>query len=175
MLRTVCGQAIGANKHHMLRIYLQSCWIILLGFTMLLLPLFLFTTPILRILGQFEDVSQLSERVSLWCIPLQFSFPFYFSILRYLLAQRKKSIITWSAIVGTIIFVLLNWIFMMKWNMGLNGALVSLDIGLWIPTIIQFLYVTFGGCPVAWNGFSREDFCEIWPFLKLSIASGVTK
>lgn len=172
-LGTLCGQAVGANKHHMLGIYLQRSWIVLLGFSVLLLPLFLFTTPILRLLGQSEDVSQLSGRVALWCIPLHFSFPFYFAIQRYLISQRKNSIISWSAAVGTIVSVLLNWLFVLKWNMGLNGALVSLDIGWWIPAIIQFLYVTCGGCPLTWTGFSREAFCEIWPFLKLSVASGV--
>eukprot|EP00253_Pinus_taeda_P025060 PITA_25060 len=172
-LGTLCGQAVGANKHHMLGIYLQRSWIVLLGFSVLLLPLFLFTTPILRLLGQSEDVSQLSGRVALWCIPLHFSFPFYFAILRYLLAQRKNSIIGWSAAVGTVVSVLLNWLFVLKWNMGLNGALASLDIGWWIPAIIQFMYVTCGGCPLTWTGFSREAFCDIWPFLKLSVASGV--
>eukprot|EP00253_Pinus_taeda_P011116 PITA_11116 len=172
-LGTLCGQAVGANKHHMLGIYLQRSWIALLGFSVLLLPLFLFTTPILRLLGQSEDVSQLSGRVALWCIPLHFSFPFYFAIQRYLISQRKNSIIAWSAAVGTVVSVLLNWLFVLKWNMGLNGALASLDIGWWIPAIIQFLYVTCGGCPLTWTGFSRQAFCEIWPFLKLSVASGV--
>ena len=51
VLGTLCGKSFGANKHHMLRIYLQCSWIVLLGFTMLLLHLFQFTTPILVLLG----------------------------------------------------------------------------------------------------------------------------
>lgn len=172
-LATLCGQAFGANKHYMLGIYLQRSWIVLLGFAVLLLPLFLFTTSILRLLGQPEDVAQLSGRVALWCIPLHFSFPFYYAIRRYLISQRKNSIIAWSAAVGTVVSVLLDWLFVLKWNMGLNGALASLDIGWWIPAIIQFLYVTCGGCPLTWPGFSREAFYELWPFLKLSVSSGV--
>lgn len=172
-LGTLCGQAFGANKHHMLGIYLQRSWIVLTGFAVLLLPLYLFITPILRLLGQTEDVAQLSGTVALWCIPLHFSFPFYFAIQRYLISQRKNVIVAWSAVVGTIVSILLNCLFVLKLNMGLNGALVSLDIGWWIPAIIQFLYVICGGCPLTWTGFSREAFDELWPFIKLSASSGV--
>ena len=57
--------------------------------------------------------------------------------------------------------------------MGLYGALASLDIGWWIPTIIQFLYIVSGRCPLTWTGLSREAFYEIWPFVKLSVSFGV--
>ncbi|GLJ07622.1 hypothetical protein SUGI_0071120 [Cryptomeria japonica] len=57
--------------------------------------------------------------------------------------------------------------------MGLDGALISLNVAWWMPVIIQYVYVTCGWCPDAWKGYSKEAFVDIWPFLKLSIASGV--
>jgi MATE family multidrug resistance protein len=51
VLGTLCGQTFGPNQHHMLKIYLQRSWIVLLRFAVLLFLVFLFITPILRFLG----------------------------------------------------------------------------------------------------------------------------
>lgn len=171
-LGTLCGQAVGAKKHHMLGIYLQRSWIVQIGLAVLFLPSFIFTVPILRFLGQPEDIAELSGRVALWCIPLYLSLPFSCTMSGYLSSQSKNVIVAGSAAVGAIITVFLDWILILKWNMGIWGALVSLNIGSWVPAILSFLYVTCGGCPFTWTGFSMEAFCELWPFLKLSVASG---
>ncbi|XP_015072795.1 protein DETOXIFICATION 27-like [Solanum pennellii] len=82
-LETLCGQAYGAKKHHMLGIYMQRSWIVITICCILLLPMYLFATPILKALGQPNDVAELSGVVALWFIPLQFSFAFQFTIQRY--------------------------------------------------------------------------------------------
>jgi MATE family multidrug resistance protein len=172
VIETVCGQAFGAKKHSMLGIYLQRSWIVVLGLAALLLPSFIFTVPILRFLGQPEDIAELSGRAVLWCIPLYLSMPFSCTMGGYLSSQSKNMIVAGSAAVGTVITALLNWIWILNWNMGLWGALVSLNIGCWVPPILSFFYISCGGCPFTWTGFSMEAFCELWPFLKLSVASG---
>lgn len=43
-LETLCGQAFGAKQHHMLGVYLQRSWIVLILSAVLLLPLFFFTS-----------------------------------------------------------------------------------------------------------------------------------
>lgn len=173
VLETLCGQAFGARKHSMLGIYLQRSWIVLFGLAGLLVPIFIFTVPIFRFLGQPEDIAELSGRTALWCIPLYLSFPFSCTLEGYLSSQSKNMIVAGSAAIGTVITALLNWILVLNWNMGLWGALVSLNIGCWVPPILSFLYVSCGGCPFTWTGFSMEAFCELWPFVKLSVASGV--
>ncbi|KAL0461384.1 UNVERIFIED_CONTAM: protein DETOXIFICATION 27 [Sesamum latifolium] len=51
-LETLCGQAYGAKKYHMLGVYLQRSWIVLFLCCVVMLPLFFFATPILKLLGQ---------------------------------------------------------------------------------------------------------------------------
>ncbi|KAH9312405.1 hypothetical protein KI387_027440, partial [Taxus chinensis] len=172
-LGTLCGQAYGAHKEHMLGVYMQRSWIVLSGFAIAILPIYIFTTPLLKLLGQPDNIAELSARVSLWCIPMHFSFVFYYTLSRFLQSQAKNFITAWSSALGAVFNVLLCWLFVSKWSMGLDGALISLNVAWWTPVIIQYVYVTCGWCPDAWTGYSMEAFADIWPFFKLSVASGV--
>ncbi|CAK9169703.1 unnamed protein product [Ilex paraguariensis] len=60
-LETLCGQAYGAKKYHMLGVYMQRSWIVLFACCLLLLPIYIFATPVLKLLGQPSDVAELSE------------------------------------------------------------------------------------------------------------------
>ncbi|GLJ07621.1 hypothetical protein SUGI_0071090 [Cryptomeria japonica] len=172
-LGTLCGQAYGAHREHMLGIYMQCSWIVLIGFAVTILPIYVFTTPLLKLLGQPDDIADLSAKVSLWCIPMHFSFVFYYTLNRFLQSQSKNFIAAWSSTLGAFFNIILCWLLISKWSMGLYGALISLNIAWWTTMIIQYVYVTCGWCPDTWKGYSKEAFVDIWPFLKLSTASGV--
>ncbi|KAI3965324.1 hypothetical protein MKW92_016556 [Papaver armeniacum] len=49
-LETLCGQAFGAKQYHMLGVYMQRSWIILGVTCLVVLPIYVFATPILRFL-----------------------------------------------------------------------------------------------------------------------------
>ncbi|KAH9312406.1 hypothetical protein KI387_027441, partial [Taxus chinensis] len=172
-LGTLCGQAYGAEKEEMLGVYMQRSWIVISGFSVVIMPMYIFATPLLKLLGQPDDIAELSGRVSLWCIPIHFAFILYYTISRYLQAQSKNFITAWAAALGTVFNVLLCWLFVTKWKMGLDGALLSLNVAWWTPGIIQYIYVTCGWCPNAWTGYSLLAFEDMWHFLKLSLASGI--
>lgn len=82
-LETLCGQAFGAKKYYMLGVYMQRSWIVLFACCVLLLPLYTFASPFLKLLGQADDLAELSGVVSLWMIPLHFSFAFQFPLQRF--------------------------------------------------------------------------------------------
>ncbi|XP_057834444.1 protein DETOXIFICATION 27 isoform X2 [Cryptomeria japonica] len=172
-LGTLCGQAYGAQRQEILGIYMQRSWIILSSSTVALTPFYFFTTPILKLCGQPDDIAKLSGKVSLWCIPMLFCFVLFFTLNRFLQSQSKNFVTAWSSALGVVFNVLSCWLFVSKWSMGLEGALISLNVGWWTPVIVQYVYVTCGWCPDAWTGYSMEAFEDIWPFLKLSVASGV--
>ncbi|KAL1352285.1 hypothetical protein AAHE18_06G155600 [Arachis hypogaea] len=73
-LETLCGQAYGAKKYEMLGIYLQRSWIILFMTSLLLLPIFIFTAPLLKFLGQEKTIAEVAGSISLWSILVVFSF-----------------------------------------------------------------------------------------------------
>ncbi|KAG5617060.1 hypothetical protein H5410_016884 [Solanum commersonii] len=69
-LETLCGQAFGAGQIH---IYTQRSMIILLLSTFLLLPIYIFTTPILQFLGQHHDTAVVVGKFTMLIIPELFS------------------------------------------------------------------------------------------------------
>ncbi|KAK7353032.1 hypothetical protein VNO80_18464 [Phaseolus coccineus] len=172
-LETLCGQAFGAKRYHMLGIYMQRSWIVLFLCCFLLLPFYVFATPLLKFLGQPDDVAEWSGVVAVWLIPLHFSFAFQFPLQRFLQCQLKTAVIAWVSLVGLVVNVVTSWLLVYVWDFGLYGAAISLDISWWVLVLGMYAYTAYGGCPLTWTGFSLEAFSGLWEFLKLSSASGV--
>ncbi|KAK8921263.1 Protein TRANSPARENT TESTA 12 [Platanthera zijinensis] len=171
-LETLCGQAFGAKQSHMLGIYLQRSWIVLFLTTLLLLPLFIFTAPILRLLGQEESIAVAAGRLSLWFVPIIISFVFSFTFQMFLQSQSKNRIVSYLAAASFGLHILLSWISVSKLAMGVAGAMGSMILALWITVLGQFLFILCGGCPDTWKGFSWMAFHDLWPVIRLSISSG---
>ncbi|XP_020261983.1 protein DETOXIFICATION 21-like [Asparagus officinalis] len=171
-LETLCGQAYGAKQHHMLGVYLQRSWIVLIICTTLLLPLFIFTAPILRFLGQEQSIASMAGTFSLWFIPIIYSFVFSFTFQMYLQSQSKNRIIAYLAALSLILHISLSWITVTKLHMGVFGAMGSMVLAMWIPIFGQFAFLLCGGCPDTWTGFSWIAFKDLWPVIRLSLSSG---
>ncbi|KAG8647994.1 protein DETOXIFICATION 21 isoform X2 [Manihot esculenta] len=171
-LETLCGQSYGAKQYHMLGIYLQRSWIVLTMCAICLLPLFIFTTYILRALGQDESIVEVAGNISLWLIPVMFSFIPSFTCQMYLQAQSKNMIIAYLAAFSLSIHILLSWLLTVKYKFGIPGAMASTILAYWIPNIGQLAFVTCGGCPETWKGFSFLAFKDLFPIIKLSLSSG---
>ncbi|KAG1334604.1 protein DETOXIFICATION 27 [Cocos nucifera] len=172
-LETLCGQAFGAKKYHMLGIYMQRSWIVLFLCAVLLLPMYFFATPILILMGQPPELAAVAGKVSIWFIPLHFSFVFLFPLQRFLQSQLKNSINAYISAVAMVVHIFVSWLFVSKLQFGLIGTAATLNFSWWVAAVLQFLYVSCGGCPHSWHGFSMEAFSGLWEFLKLSAASGV--
>ncbi|KAM0021871.1 putative multi antimicrobial extrusion protein [Helianthus debilis subsp. tardiflorus] len=97
-LETLCGQAYGAKNYRMLGVYLQRSWIVLFVCCIVLLPLYIFASPVLKLLGQPEDIAELSGVVSMSLIPLHFSLCFQFPLQRLQLG-----------LVGTVVTLNFSW------------------------------------------------------------------
>ncbi|XP_062096005.1 protein DETOXIFICATION 27-like isoform X4 [Humulus lupulus] len=172
-LETLCGQAYGAKKYHMMGIYVQRSWIVLFISSVLLVPMFLFPTPILKLIGQTEAVAEKTGVVAKWLIPFHLSFPFQFSLQRFLQSQLKTAPIAWvsGGVIG--LHVILSWVFVYKLRIGLVGAALTIDFAWWLSVFGMLGYTVYGGCPETWTGLSSQAFVGLWDFFKLSLASGV--
>ncbi|KAL3819633.1 hypothetical protein ACJIZ3_005538 [Penstemon smallii] len=171
-LETLCGQAYGANQHHMLGIYLQRSWIVLIITSTLLLPVYIFASPILKSLGQDEIISKEAGTIALWFVPVIYSFVVSFSCQMFLQAQSKNMIITYLAAFSLAIHVLFSWLLTVKYEFGVTGAMVSTILAYWIPNVGQLIFVISGGCSETWKGFTTLAFKDLWPVVKLSLSSG---
>lgn len=172
-LETLCGQAFGAKKYYMLGVYMQRSWIVLFLCCILLLPLYLFASPFLKLLGQPKDVSEMSGLVSILMIPLHFSFAFQFPMQRFLQSQLRNMVIAWVSLVALVVHVFVSWLFVYRWQLGVVGTAITLNFSWWVLVLGLFGYTVCGGCPLTWTGFSMEAFSGLWEFTKLSAASGV--
>ncbi|KAL9245570.1 hypothetical protein vseg_019206 [Gypsophila vaccaria] len=172
-LETLCGQAYGARQHHLLGIYMQRSCLVLFGCALLLLPIFICASPLLKMLGQSVDVAERTGFLAKWLIPMHLSFVFQFSMQRFLQSQLKTAVIAWSATISFAVHAILNWLFVYKLGVGIVGAALILDFSWWLCVAILYGYIVYGGCPVTWTGFSWQAFDELWAFFKLAIASGV--
>lgn len=172
-LETLCGQAYGAKQPQMLGIYLQRSWIVLTICSLILLPLFLLATPILKLLGQEDDIANVAGYISLWLIPVMFAYVLSFTCQMYLQAQSRNMVMIYLAAASLAIHTFLSWLLTVKYNFGLPGAMVSTLIANWIPNVGQLLFIFCGGCPDTWSGFSWLAFKDLWPVIKLSLSSGV--
>ncbi|KAI3974904.1 hypothetical protein MKX01_005015 [Papaver californicum] len=142
-LETFCGQAYGAKQYRMLGIYLQRSWVVLFLCAILLLPVYIFTSPILKLLGQPDDLAEQSGLVTID--------------------------VSWFFLV---FHIFVNWLFNYKLGFGIIGAAVTMNISWSIIVLVLFCYVVCGSCPHIWTYFSTEAFSGLWEFFKLSSASG---
>ncbi|KAI3992909.1 hypothetical protein MKX01_034259 [Papaver californicum] len=172
-LETLCGQAYGAKKYHMLGIYMQRSWVVLTLCAILLLPIYIFTTPILNFLGQPDDLAELTGLVTIWFIPLPFALAVQLPSQRFLQCQRKTPIAAWVCLGALLFHIFSSWLVVYKLGFGVTGAVATANVSWWIIALGSFSYIVCGGCPETWTGFSMEAFSGLWEFFKLSLASGV--
>lgn len=88
-------------------------------------------------------------------------------------AQLKNMIVGWLSTLAFVVHVILSWVFVYKLDWGITGAIGALNIASWLCVIGQFAYVFGGWCPETWTGFTMAAFSDMWPVVKLSVASGV--
>uniref|UniRef100_A0A5B7BZM1 Protein DETOXIFICATION n=1 Tax=Davidia involucrata TaxID=16924 RepID=A0A5B7BZM1_DAVIN len=171
-LETLCGQAFGAGQVHMLGVYLQRSWIILWISCIILSPIYIFTTPILKLLGQEDDIANLAGKFTLLVIPQFFSLAIVFPSQKFLQAQSKVTVLAWIWCVALILHVGMLWLFIYSLGWGMTGAAVAFDISSWGTAVAQVIYIV-GWCKDGWKGLSWSAFRDIWAFVRLSLASAV--
>ncbi|KAG2405442.1 hypothetical protein LR48_Vigan03g202500 [Vigna angularis] len=171
-LSTLCGQAFGAKEYSMMGVYLQRSWIVLFITALCLLPVFVFTSPLLTLLGQDESIAQVAGIISIWSIPIMFAFIISFTCQTFLQSQSKNVIIAFLAAFSIVIHVFLSWLLTMNFNFGLPGAMISTILAYWIPNVGQLIFVTCGWCSDTWKGFSFLAFKDLWPVVKMSLSAG---
>ncbi|KAK1316545.1 Protein TRANSPARENT TESTA 12 [Acorus calamus] len=112
---TLCGQAraFGARQYHMMGIYLQRSWLVLIPTATLLLPIFVFAGRIMSLLGQSEEM--------------------------YLQAQLRNQIIAWLPCATFVVHFALSWAFVVKLGWGVSGAMGAMAISNWLPIVGEFV------------------------------------
>uniref|UniRef100_A0A0E0AYL4 Protein DETOXIFICATION n=1 Tax=Oryza glumipatula TaxID=40148 RepID=A0A0E0AYL4_9ORYZ len=161
------------DAHHMLGIYLQRSWVILTAMSVILLPIYLFATPILRFFHQDDEIAVLAGRFSLYMIPQLFAYALNFPIQKFLQAQSKVMAMAAVSAAVLLFHVALTWLLLVPLRMGLVGLAVALNVSWWLVVLGQLAYIVMGYCPGAWNGFDWLAFTDLLSFARLSLGSAI--
>ncbi|XP_058779116.1 protein DETOXIFICATION 35-like [Vicia villosa] len=171
-ITTLCGQAYGAGQFENAGIYLQRSWIVLITTCILLLPVHIFATPMLKLLGQEKEIADLAGKYSILVIPYMFSYAINIPITKYLQAQRKVNVIMYIAVVTLLIQNGLLYIFTHVFDWGIIGLAMASNTSGWVFSVALVIYI-IGWCKEGWNGLSWMAFKDLWEFTKLSVGSSV--
>ncbi|XP_027923729.1 protein DETOXIFICATION 34-like isoform X2 [Vigna unguiculata] len=169
-LATLCGQAFGAGQIVSTCIYVQRSWIILTITCTILLPVYVYATPILKLLGQDEEIADLTGTYSIQLIPQMFSFAIVFPTLTFLQAQSKVKVIMVIAFVVLLIQNGLLYLFIHVFGWGVTGLAMVSDIIGWLYAVALVVY-TIAWNKDEWSGFSWMAFRDLWAFAKLCLSS----
>ncbi|GJM87389.1 hypothetical protein PR202_ga03338 [Eleusine coracana subsp. coracana] len=171
-LETLCGQAFGAGQVAMLGVYMQRSWIILTATAALLSPLYVYAAPLLRLLGQDDDIARSAGDFTLRIIPQMFALAINFPTQKFLQSQSKVAALAWIGFAALLAHVGLLALFVSVLGWGVAGAAAAYDVSAWFTSLAQVAYVV-GWCKDGWTGLSMDAFKELWAFVKLSLASAV--
>ncbi|KAL0384127.1 UNVERIFIED_CONTAM: protein DETOXIFICATION 33 [Sesamum radiatum] len=149
-LETLCGQAVGAAQYEMLGVYLQRSFVITTVTALLLLPLYIFLSPILNLLRQDKEISELAGKYALWVIPQLFAYALNSPVQKFLQAQSRI------------------WVMTTVSNRGF-GISCSFEL----DTCAQLAYVVSGCFRESWTGFSLLAFKSLVGFVKSSLSSAL--
>lgn len=172
-LETLCGQAYGAKQYSMLGIYMQKSWLLLNCSVLPIILLFIFATPVLKLLGQTDTIAQEAGSFALMMIPQQFAYAIMIPLSKFLQAQSKVMEMAVIAAVALFVHSILGWFVILKLGWGLPAAALMLNGSWWFIALAQFLYVVLWCSGQAWTGFSSKSLTNLPAFCKLSISSAL--
>lgn len=171
-LETLCGQAFGAGQVELLGVYMQRSILILFVTCIFLLPLYIFATPVLKLLGQRDDIAEFAGTFAIQVIPQMFSLAFNFPSQKFLQAQSKVGVLAWIGLAAFVVHIGMLYFFIHMLNWGTAGAAAAYNISALGISIGQMIYVV-RYCKDGWKGLSWLAFKDIWGFVRLSIASAI--
>ncbi|KAK2974818.1 hypothetical protein RJ640_005602 [Escallonia rubra] len=173
-VETLCGQAYGAHKYDMLGVYLQRSTLLLMVTGIPLMLIYIFSKPILLLLGQSTSIASASALFLYGLIPQIFAYAANFPIQKFLQAQSIVNPSAYIAAAMLVAHILLTWIALYVFDWGLLGASLILSFSWWVIVVAQFVYILVSDrCKLTWTGFSVLAFSGLWDFVKLSAASAV--
>ncbi|KAF3494417.1 hypothetical protein DY000_02057782 [Brassica cretica] len=155
----------------MLGVYLQRSTVVLLLTGLPVTLLFIFSTPLLTLLGEPADVASTASIFVYGMIPMIFAYACNFPIQKFI---QSQSIVTPSAYIPAttlVLHLLLSWLAVFKLEWGLVGLSLIHSLSWWIIVIAQIMYIKMSPrCRRTWVGFSWKAFDGFWDFFRLSAA-----
>lgn len=168
-LDTLCAQAYGSGRPHLVGLQLQRMLAFLMLITIPISVIWAFGTQILSLIVPEPETARLA---GLYLKVLIFGAPGYAAFesgKRYVQAQGLFSINMYILLFCAPLNAFLNWLFVWHLKWGFIGAPIAVAITENILPILLFLYVRFIDGYQCWGGFDRRALKNWTPMIKLAL------
>lgn len=168
-LDTLCAQAYGSGRPHLVGLQLQRMLYFLLLITVPISIIWAFGTQILSLIVPEKETARLA---GLYLRVLIFGAPGYAAFesgKRYVQAQGIFSATMYILLVCAPLNAFLNWYMVWHLGWGFIGAPIAVTITENILPLMLFLYVRFIDGYQCWGGFDRRALRNWMPMIKLAL------
>ncbi|KAH9881836.1 hypothetical protein J1614_001007 [Plenodomus biglobosus] len=168
-LDTLCAQAYGSGRLHLVGLQLQRMLYFLLLITIPISVIWAFGTQILSLIVPDQETARLA---GLYLRVLIFGAPGYAAFesgKRYVQAQGIFSATMYILLICAPLNAFLNWFMVWHLGWGYIGAPIAVSITENILPIALFLYVRFVDGYQCWGGFDRRALKNWMPMIKLAL------
>ncbi|KAL6629515.1 hypothetical protein ACP70R_029280 [Stipagrostis hirtigluma subsp. patula] len=173
-LDTLCGQAFGAEQHHMLGVYKQRAMLVLSLVSVPVAALWWCTGEILAWCGQDPEIAAGAGSYIRWMIPALFVYGLLLCHIRFLQTQSLVVPVMLSSGATALAHPVVCWLLVHGLGLGRNGAALANAISYLANMSLMALYVRLSpSCKRSWTGFSSEAFRDVGGFLNLALPSAV--
>ncbi|XBI83774.1 hypothetical protein VPH35_092240 [Triticum aestivum] len=173
-LDTLCGQAFGAKRYHLLGIYKQRAILVLTLVGVVVAVLWAYTGQILLLFGQDPEIAMGAGSYIRWMIPALFAYGLLQCHVRFLQTQSIVVPVMASAGLTALSHVLVCWLLVYKLGLGNKGAALANAVSYLANVSILALYIRVSpSCKSTWTGLSKEAFHDIVSFMKLALPSAL--
>jgi len=168
-LDTLCSQAYGSGRLHLVGLQLQRMLYFLWLITIPIAIVWFFGTQILSLIVPEQETARLA---GLYLKILIIGAPGYATFeagKRYLQAQGLFSANMYILLICAPLNAFMNYMFVWRLKWGFIGAPIAVSITEIIMPILLFLYVRFVDGYQCWGGFDRKAFKNWMPMIKLAL------
>lgn len=161
-LDTLCPQAFGAKKYHLVGIYLQRCIILCFIMAIPVITLYWFSGSILKHVVPSEELALLAQT---YLRTLSFGLPGYILFetgKRFLQAQGNFTGGQYTLLFCAPVNALVNYFFVFKLEMGFIGAPIAVALNYWLMASLLLSYVFFIDGKQCWYGFQFKQCFKGW-------------
>ncbi|KAL6646799.1 hypothetical protein ACP70R_015493 [Stipagrostis hirtigluma subsp. patula] len=173
-LDTLCGQAFGAEQHHLLGVYKQRAMLVLALVSVPVAALWWCTGEILAWCGQDPEIAVGAGSYIRCLIPALFVYGMLQCHVRFLQTQNLVVPVMLSSGATAVVHPAVCWVLVHGLGLGRNGAALANAVSYLTNLSILATYVRLSpSCKRSWAGFSSEAFRGVPEFLKLAVPSAL--
>jgi MATE family multidrug resistance protein len=157
-LDTLCAQAYGSGRRHLVGLQMQRMIYFLWALTVPIGLIWIFAEDILELIvpeKRSAELAGLYLRILLFGAP---GYACFESGKRFMQAQGLFSSTTWVLLVAAPLNGLLNYLLVWRFKFGFIGAPIAVAVTDNLLPLFLFLYVYFIDGRQCWNGFTKKAF-----------------